>query len=97
MKKHLEKLISAFNFLNSDEDRFRFLLEHKGVFKLNLDNDDTFTTISDGTFASLEIDRWSVDADIWNEKITNDFDEYLGWSDGIFTLLRVVGINAASV
>ena len=50
MKAMLLKLINEFNKLKSDKDRFRFLLEHKGVFKLNLDNDDTFTTVSDATF-----------------------------------------------
>ena len=97
MKKHIETLISKFNSLNSDEDRFRFLLEHKGVFKLNLDNDDTFTTVSDATFASLEIDKWSVEADYWNNKITKDFNEYLGWNDGVLILLKVIGITADPV
>ena len=97
MKAHLLKLIAKFNKLKSDKDRFRFLLEHKDVFKLNLDNDETFTTVSDETFKSLGIDKWSVEADDWNDKITNDFDDYLGWSGGVFNLLRVVGIKVESV
>ena len=97
MKAHLLKLIAKFNKLKSDKDRFRFLLEHKDVFKLNLDNDETFTTVSDETFKSLGIDKWSVEADDWNDKITNDFQDYLGWHDGVVCLLNVVGITAEPV
>ena len=97
MEAFLLKLIDQYNKLKSDEDRFRFLLEHKGVFKLNLDNDDTFTTVSDATFRSLRIDKWSVEADDWNDKITNDFHDYLGWHDGVVCLLKVVGITAEPV
>jgi len=97
MKVHLLKLIEKFNRLDSDKDRFRFILEHKGVFKLNLDNDDTFTTVSDDTLLSIGTDKWSADADDWNDKITNDFYSYLGWSDGVVALLEVVGIEAEPV
>ena len=97
MEAFLLKLIDQYNKLKTDEGRFRFLLEHKGVFKLNLDNDETFTTVSDATFGSLGIDKWSVEADDWNDKITNDFHNYLGWHDGVVCLLKVVGITAEPV
>ena len=97
MKVHLLRLIEKFNRLDSDEDRFRFILEHKGVFRLNLDKDATYTVVSGETFKSLGIDRWSVEADDWNDKITNDFHNYLGWHDGVVCLLKVVGITAEPV
>lgn len=97
MKEHLEKLINEFNKIKEDGDRYRFLLEHKGIFKLNLDNDETFVTISDGTLKSLKIDKYSVGEDEWNDKITGNFWTYLGWSEGVFILLDAVGLKAESV
>lgn len=97
MKKYLEKLIDEWNKLRSDIERYNFLLEHKRVFKLNLDNDDTFATISDETFKSIGVDIYSGEADEWNDKLKGDFHDYIGWSDGIFVLLNVIGIIAESV
>jgi len=97
MEKHLKKSIGEFNKLKSDKDRFRFLLEHKGIFKLILDNDDMFLRISDGVLESLDIDWYSVEADILSDSIKGKFDTFLGWSDGVFILLDVVGIEAESV
>ena len=97
MRKHLKKLISEFNELKTDDSKFRFLLEHKGIFKLNLDNDDTFVTVSDGILNVLGIEKYSVEEDDLNDLITNSFWTYLGWSEGVFILLDVVGIEAESV
>ena len=97
MRKALKQLIVKFNSLKSDKDRFRFLLRHKGVFVLMLDNDDTFANISDAAFKSVEIDKYSPEADDLNDLITGQFNSYLGWSDGVRVLLDVVGIKAECV
>ena len=97
MMQTLKNLIKEFNGLKSDADRFKFLLGHKGIFKLMLDNDDTFVKVSDKTLESLAIDKYSVLADDLSDSITGIFHEYLGLSDGIFILLDVIGIKAESV
>ena len=48
---------------------------------VNLDNDDTFVTILGGDSESGYV----------------NFDGYLGWSDGVISLLEAVGIKAESV
>jgi hypothetical protein len=92
MKEHLEKLVAEFNNQRTDKGRYVFMLDHPGIFKLLLDNDDTFAVISDGVSKNFPVD--SIE-DI-NDKIS-EFNGYLGWSDGVISLLEAIGIECESV
>lgn len=92
MKKHLEKMIADFNDQKTDTDKFKYLIENKGIFKLMLDNDGTFIVFTDGTekhFTEEEIDTLTDSID--------GFDNYIGWANGTFSLLEAIGIEAESV
>ena len=91
MKDHLRKRATEWNLLKTDEDRFRFLLEHKGVFALRLDND--------GTYVDYIPPPGITDYDEFVEDLPEltSFYEYLGWSEGVLILLKVIEIKAECV
>ena len=91
MLEHLIKLIDEFNTLKNDKDRFRFIIQHKGIFKLSLDNDQTWPAVADHIAAQFSED---VVEDL---PTMNDFDGYLGWSDGVVSLLEVIGVKGEPV
>lgn len=83
----LKKLIQEFNEKKNDVEKYRFLLQHPGVFKLHLDNDYTCLGLADATCEDLtegEIDELMDSID--------EFDEYLGGGEGILDLLGAIGI-----
>ena len=88
MLYHLIKLAKEFNQLKSDESRYCFLLEHKGIFALRLDNDATYTTFSSGTFSNFPGNQIDSLPDL------ADFDHWLGSDAGVFILLDIIGIEA---
>ena len=74
--------------LQTDKQRWQYLLDNKleqNLPNVMLDNDCTFVDFKD-----LE------DEDTW-ETPSIMFDQYLGWSDGVFDLLSVIGIKHESV
>lgn len=80
--KNLNEIRERLNKARLDYERWKIVLENKDVLKLILDNDDTLIVFKDYEYS--EDDYWS-------------FDEYIGWADGLFTMLDVVGIEAESV
>ena len=81
-KEEQIKIWKEFKKLKTDEERWTFIINNQFKgIKINLDNDDTF-----GSF------EWDDDGDYLFQ-----FDDYIGWSDGILTLLSVVGIDAECV
>ena len=81
-KEEQIEIWKEFKKLKTDEERWTFILNNQFKgIKINLDNDDTF-----GSF------KWDDGGDYLFQ-----FDDYIGWSDGILTLLSVVGINAECV
>jgi hypothetical protein len=81
-KEQQIKLWKEFKKLKSDKARWKFILNNQGKgIKINLDNDDTF-----GSFS------WDE-----NGEYLLQLDDYLGWSDGIQTLLSIIGIDAECV
>ena len=78
----MKKALNEFNQLNNDVDRFCWLRNNQHLnIVLYLDNDDTF----------------AVHEDDDENKYIFQFDSYLGWSDGIFSLLEAVDIRCSSV
>ena len=76
------ELWKEFRKLKTDEERWKFIINNQFKgIKINLDNDDTF-----GSF------EWDDDGDYIFQ-----FDDYIGWADGIMTLLDVIGIDAEYV
>jgi len=93
MKQQLDKLISEFNQQKTDINRFDFLLLHKGIFTLVLDNDLTSMMVSDGVCKSLGIALYSEEWYKLNDTIKGEFRSYLGWSDGVCSLLTAIGVD----
>lgn len=76
------KLWKEFNKLKTDELKWKFIIDNQFEgIKIYLDNDDTF-----GSF------EWDDDGEYLFK-----FDDYIGWSDGIMTLMAVIGIDAECV
>lgn len=92
MKEYLKKIIEDFNSRENDTERFRFLLEHPGVFMLHLDNDSTHLGLTEGScknFTDEEVENF-VD-------MMNGFDGWLGHSEGVISLLETIGIKGEPV
>lgn len=68
----------------TDVQRWEFVLKNKDMFKVWLDNDDTFVTLIDPRTPE-------------DEAVTLSFFGYLGHSDGAFALLKSLGIQAEGV
>jgi hypothetical protein len=82
-KQELKLLEKRWNTLN-DEQRWKAIISEPETFKdliVNLDNDDTFMTLKSPK-------------NEYEEEYHLDFDEYLGWLDGIQELLKAINVNA---
>ncbi len=71
--------LEQYNGMN-DEQKLRALMTDMAEYTLWLDNDCMWVT--------LEID--SEDGDYQLE-----FDNYVGWDEGVLTLFKILGINAS--
>ena len=78
----MSKLIEEFNKLENDKSKWGFVLAHKSKLRLSLDNDDTMV-IDDNASEDDENNHAS-------------FDDYVGWSNGVITLLNAIGLDADS-
>ena len=77
MERHeMNKFKQKFDSLKNDVDRWKFVLENK-------DKDFQVLLDNDMTFIDFNDDEFDL---------TCDFDGYLGWSDGVFSLLKALGI-----
>ena len=80
----MEKLFKEFESLKNDKERWLWVKDHqKDGIIVNLDNDDTFITIEN--YAPIEGEGYS------------NFEGYIGWSEGIFSLLEAMSIRAESI
>ena len=76
------ELWKQFKELKTDYEKWAFIIDNKSKgIKIHLYNDRTF-----GRF------EWDEDGDY-----PFHFDDYIGWADGIMTLLDVIGIDAEYV
>ena len=80
----------SFNTQKTDYDRLWFILDHKGIFSLMLDNDLTSPIYSVGVLSNFSENQINILPDL------NDFDDYL---DGklVISLLSLIGIKAEYV
>ena len=78
----MSKLIEDFNKLENDKARWGLVLANKSKLRLSLDNDDT-----------MVIDDNATEDD---ENNYGSFDNYVGWSYGVITLLNAIGLDADS-
>ena len=90
----LKNICKNWNDLKTDKERYKYLIENKGIFVLRLDNDDTFPEFSEKFMDDFGIDIYDLDGLIPE---LESFDYYLGWSDGVKVLLKMVGIEAEEV
>lgn len=80
-----ERMVAEFKSLPNDVERWKWVVKNKdGGIVIVCDNDQTF----------LSFDH---EPDDDSDYITSEFDNYIGWSAGIFDLLKAVGIDAEGV
>ena len=82
------------NKLKNDTECFEYLIANKGIFSLMLDNDMTFVDYHPKVLKEIGLDSYEAQ-DVLPELKT--FNDFLGWSDGVITLLAVIGIDAEPV
>lgn len=81
-KQEMADYQSKFESFSSDEDRWKWIKDNQDLnITVYLDNDDTFATFEDDDDGSFLL----------------QFDEFLGWSDGLFSLLTMCEIKHKSV
>lgn len=81
-KLEVIKLQFEFNNLKNDVEKFKWVKNNQSTgIVLMLDNDDTYGIISDNN----------------DEDYLFEFDGYIGWNDGIFSLLEAYGIKTEGV
>lgn len=78
----MSKIIDDFKVLKNDKDKWAFVLANKSKIRLELDNDDT-----------IVVDDNASDDD---EDNCASFAYYVGWSEGVITLLQSLGLDADS-
>jgi len=88
--KNLELIQKAWNGLNTDEARWRYVLSHKNEISIRLDNDSTYAV-----FHSEIIPDGISDWDDLPE--LNGFDGWIGNCPGVDDLMEVLGIEANGV
>lgn len=84
--KTKHQLFGEMSQCKTDSERYVFLMangNNENMPPLMLDNDDTFISFDDG--------------DDWEEDKLIQFEQYLGWQDGVFTLLKTIGIKCESL
>jgi hypothetical protein len=78
-----KKLLIEFNSLSCDSEKWEWVIRNQQTgITIMLDNDDTFGVIENKN---------------GEDDYIFQFDEYIGWSDGIFELLTAFGIKHESV
>ena len=84
MEKNAHQLKAEFDKLPNDIERWKWVKEHQdtGII-VYLDNDDTHGILPDPNDD--------------NDVVIFQFDEYVGWADGIESLLASMGIKAECV
>ena len=88
--KQILKIQKEWNALKTDTERWTYLFANKDKLRLGLDNDCTqaefhYDICPDGI------------EDLSDLPDLNNFDEWLGWSDGVWHLLTFIGIEAEPV
>ena len=81
--KKLKELAEKWNNLKTDEERWKYLLSHKNKIGLLLDNDATYPA-----FHSSVVPNDIEDYDDLPK--IKAFDQYIGWSEGVFDLLHAL-------
>ena len=78
------ELLKEFNALTNDVDRWKWVKEHQdsGIL-IQLDNDDTCGVLPDPD-----------DAD---DVLIFQFEDYIGWGEGVENLLKAYGVKGESV
>jgi hypothetical protein len=87
----LAEIANQFNALETDMDRFKFIIEHKDLFTLYLDNDSTSVTFSDSAVDDLTGEQLEMLPKL------NWLDDCLGNDGGVFSLCDAIGIKAEAV
>lgn len=91
MKTYFIKLIKDYNDKKTDRERIQFIINHKPLFAFRLDNDSTHVELN------YEIVKKHFSYDELEEFEMNKLDDWFGWSKGVFTLLKTLGIPAEGV
>lgn len=78
----MKKLFEEFNSLPNDAAKWKWIMKHQDKgITVFCDNDDTYAQFANDEDAEFLL----------------EFDQYIGWADGIFSLMDAVGIKAEAV
>lgn len=89
--KRLKAIARKWNNLNTDKERWQYILDHKSEIGIMLDNDDTFPVFHESILPDGLEDYSEDTPDL------NGFDGWIGNSPGIDDLMEVLGIQAEGV
>ena len=87
MKNFILTEVERWKNINDDYRRWVYL-KGSGVFMVMLDNDETYVVLSEHAANVIGY----LETEIINESLPT-FDNYIGWHDGVQTLLKSFGIN----
>lgn len=88
----MSKIIEEFKALPNDVEKWKWLIGKQGLgLKVVCDNDQTSLV---DEVARDKADDECLDYEDLN--IYADFNGYIGWSSGVFSLLDAIGIDAES-
>jgi len=89
----LRKIVNGFNELNTDIEKYRYLLsfDDRSIFVFHLDNDGTYIDISDKALYQI-----NDDDQIENLRLSG-FDSWIGNGVGAFDLLEALGFEVEGI
>lgn len=82
----LELKAQYYNSLQTTEQQLVWVKNNQKIVKLFLDNDMTFPVFIDENGEDYDIDEYPT-------LELNEFYDYLGWHEGVKTLLKLYGIT----
>lgn len=84
--KELELKAKEYNSLQTTEQQLEWVKNNQNIVKLFLDNDMTFPVFIDENEKTYDIDEYPT-------LELNEFNDYLGWHEGVQILLKLYGIT----
>ena len=92
--KKLKAIAKKWNKLKTDKERWGYVIKHKDVLAIRLDNDETYVSLS--FFASLSLTESELEEleDVFDPYC---FDSYIGNGAGVGELLSVIGVESSGV
>ena len=92
--KQIETLVKQINSIDSDDEKLDFIISHKEVFMVYLDNDCTQISIRP---EEMEIDYEDLSPNMQDRLYIHSFNEWAGDEELVFLLFEKLGVLAEGV